>query len=123
MNQKKTVLIAEDEKQIAKYIVKAFKRLNFNVIESYDGDETIRKAIASNPDIILLDILMPKIDGVEVIKQLRCKGSPCENTPIIVLSALNKLHQKRAAMEAGANEYLCKPMFTEDITNEVMKWL
>lgn len=123
MNKKKTILIAEDEKQIIHFIVNAFEKLNFNVIKSYDGLDTVHKAMEYVPDIILLDILMPKKNGVEVIKELRAEGSACSKTPIVVLSALDKIYQKREALDAGANEYLCKPMFTEDIINEVLKWV
>lgn len=117
------ILIAEDDRQIAHFIVAAFERLGFKVIESHDGQETIMAAREHLPDAILLDILMPKINGVEVIKNLREPESPCRKTPIIVLSALDKLYQKREALEAGADDYLCKPMFTEDIISEVYKWL
>ena len=123
MKKNKTILIAEDEKQIIHFIVNAFEKLNFNVIKSYDGVDTVNKATKFVPDIILLDILMPKKNGIDVIKELRAEGSSCLKIPIIVLSALDKIYQKREALDAGANEYLCKPMFTEDIVNEVFKWV
>lgn len=119
----KSILIAEDDRQIAKFIVAAFERLGFEVFESHDGHETITVAQKHRPEVILLDILMPNLNGVEVIKILRESDSPCKHTPILVLSALDKLYQKREALEAGANEYLCKPMFTEDIIREVLKWV
>lgn len=117
------ILIAEDDRQIAKFFVSAFERLGFSVIKSHDGQETIDAALKHHPDVILLDILMPKLNGVEVIKKLREPESSCKNTPILVLSALDKLYQKREALEAGADEYMCKPIFTEDIVAEVLKWV
>ncbi|MGD8847293.1 MAG: response regulator [Desulfobacteraceae bacterium] len=119
----KSILIAEDDREIAHFIVATFERLGFKVIKSHDGRKTISAARKHLPDVILLDILMPKINGVEVIHNLRESDSPCRKTPIIVLSALDRLYQKREALEAGADVYLCKPMFTEDIVSEVLKWV
>ncbi|MFZ1983054.1 MAG: response regulator [Desulfatitalea sp.] len=119
----KTILIAEDEKPIAVFLKKALNRLGFNSIVAYNGDEALKLCLKHKPDAIILDILMPKLNGIEVLKILREEDSVCSRTPIIVLSALDKLYQIREAMEAGATKYLTKPMFTEDIIREVLECL
>lgn len=123
MNAGKAILIGEDERPIAAFLGKAFARIGFKPIMAFDGEQVLRKAIKHRPDAIILDILMPKMCGIEVLKKLRDEQSACAKTPIVVLSALDKLYQIREGMEAGATKYLTKPMFTEDIVKEVLECL
>ncbi|MDA8137887.1 MAG: response regulator [Desulfobacteraceae bacterium] len=123
MHTGKTILIAEDERPIAAFLEKALNRLGFITIAAYNGEEALKESLKHKPDAIILDILMPKLNGIEVLKKLREENSVCSKTPVIVLSALDKLYQIREAMEAGATKYLTKPMFTEDIIREVLECL
>lgn len=123
MHTDETILIAEDERLIATFLEKAFHRLGFNTIAAANGEEALNASLRHNPSVIILDVLMPKLNGIEVLKKLRAEDSVCVKTPIVVLSALDKLYHIREAMDAGATKYLTKPIFTADIVREVLECL
>lgn len=123
MKKKRSVLIAEDEKAIALYMEKALTRIDISVFVAYDGKMALDKILKEKPNAILLDILMPKMSGIDVIRAIKKSGPPYSDIPIIVLSALDKTYEIREAMEAGANSYLSKPLFTDEIIEELQKWL
>lgn len=102
---------------------KALTRLGISVSTAYDGKTALDKVLKEKPDAILLDILMPKMSGIDVIKAIRKSGPAYSGIPIIVLSALDKTYEIREAIEAGANSYLSKPLFTDEIIEELLKWL
>ena len=103
------ILIADDERDIIEMLEYALNKEGYNVITAEDGAETIKKAEAHKPDIILLDIMMPKMDGIEVCRTLRGKPG-FENTIIIILTARGEEYSEVAGFDAGADDYVTKPV-------------
>lgn len=105
----KTILIADDEQDILELLEYALKKEGYQVYKASDGEETIEKAKKHQPDIMLLDIMMPKMDGIEVCRALR--GMPqFENTLIVILTARGEEYSEVAGFDAGADDYVTKPV-------------
>ena len=102
-------MIADDERDIIEMLEYALNKEGYHVITAEDGAETIKKAEAHKPDIILLDIMMPKMDGIEVCRTLRSKPG-FENTIIIILTARGEEYSEVAGFDAGADDYVTKPV-------------
>lgn len=122
MAEGRKILIAEDAKGISEYLVKAFERIGFDVATAIDGIEALKKIRKNKPDVILLDILMPKKSGIEVLKDIKADAD-LRAIPVVILSCRDSSHQIREALEAGAAEYITKPEFTEDIVSKVNRVL
>lgn len=110
----KKILIIEDEIELLDGISEILQFEGFDVVQANNGLDGIELAINSNPDLILSDIMMPGIDGFEVLKRLR-KHSKTVKTPIILITALSERVNIRIGMELGANDYLIKPFTREDL--------
>lgn len=105
---KKKILLADDEEDIKTVIKLYLESKGYDVVTSYDGLDTLDKVKAEKPDLILLDIMMPVINGFEVCKQLKAD----ENTshiPIVMLSAASHSDSVEQAIDAGAVDYIMKP--------------
>ncbi|MBF0477084.1 MAG: response regulator [Deltaproteobacteria bacterium] len=100
-----TVLVIEDEAPIRAFLRAFLQSQNYKLIEATTGGEGISLAASHNPDVILLDLGLPDIDGLEVIKRVR----EWTNTPIIIISARGKEQDKIDGLDAGADDYLIKP--------------
>ena len=100
-----TVLIIEDELPIRRFVRATLGSEGFSLVEAENGKEGISLAASHHPEIVLLDLGLPDIDGLEVIKQIR----EWTSVPIIVISARGKEKDKVAALDAGADDYLTKP--------------
>ncbi|MBK9451695.1 MAG: response regulator transcription factor [Bacteroidetes bacterium] len=105
----KKILIADDEPDILEMLEYALLRDGFEVYKAQDGEETLRKAAKHLPDIILLDVMMPKMDGIEVCRALR-QDNKFENTIILILTARSEEYSEVAGFEAGADDYVTKPV-------------
>ena len=99
------ILIVDDEKNIVDIIAFNLKKEGYTVITAADGEEGVQKAMEENPDLILLDIMMPKMDGYEVCKKIREK----KNTPIIMLTARSDEKDELQGFQLGVDEYITKP--------------
>lgn len=115
MNKQKTVLIADDEPQIREILSIYFKKEGFKVIEAADGAEALVQVQAGKPDIILLDIMMPVLDGLEVCKQVR----KISDIPIIMLTAKDSDDDRILGLEIGADDYISKPFNTREVVARV----
>lgn len=105
----KSILIADDEKDILDLLEYALKKEDYQVFRAMDGEETIEVAEKHVPNIVLLDIMMPKMDGIEVCRQLR--DNPLfENTYILILTARGEEYSEVAGFDAGADDYITKPV-------------
>ncbi len=102
---KQRVLVVDDEPQIHRFVRPSLIANGFDVIEALDGAGAVRRAAADAPDIILLDLGLPDIDGKDVIRQIR----EWSETPIIVISARNREAEKIEALDLGADDYVDKP--------------
>jgi DNA-binding response OmpR family regulator len=100
-----TVLIVDDEPQIRDFLEVGFVYEGFRVLQATTGPEAIRVAIERQPDIIILDIMLPDLDGLEVTSQLR----RCYDVPIIMLTAKDEIDDRVTGLDHGADDYLTKP--------------
>ena len=105
------ILIVDDEKNIADIIAFNLKKEGYQVIKAGDGEEGVKMAMEENPDLILLDIMMPKMDGYEACKKIREK----KNTPIIMLTARAEELDKVLGLELGADDYVTKPFGVREL--------
>jgi two-component system, OmpR family, KDP operon response regulator KdpE len=106
------VLVIEDEVPIRRFLRTALEGRGFKLLEAATGTQGLAMAATDNPDIILLDLGLPDIDGLEVIQRLR----EWTNTPIIVISARGRDADKVDALDTGADDYLTKPFSVEELT-------
>ena len=106
MEQKKTVLIVEDEKNIVDIIRFNLQRTGYNTLEAYDGEAGLAMAREKKPDLILLDVMMPKMMGFDVCRALRAEG---DNVPVIILTAREEEEDKILGLEIGADDYITSP--------------
>lgn len=106
------VLIAEDEKDLNRLMVKTLKKAGYHVDAAFDGEEALLFMMGSEYDAILLDIMMPKKDGREVLKELRSKGI---QTPVLFLTARDSIEDRVEGLDLGADDYLVKPFAFEEL--------
>lgn len=106
-----TVLIVDDERAIQKFLRASLEDNGFAVIEAATGQSALALAVAKKPDIILLDLSLPDMDGLEVLKRLREWNS----APVIVVSARNQESDKITGLDRGADDYLIKPFGVEEL--------
>ncbi|MDL2248553.1 response regulator YycF [Tyzzerella sp. OttesenSCG-928-J15] len=111
----KKVLVVDDEKNIVDIVVFNLKKEGYEVIAAFDGEEGLKKALEEDPDLILLDIMMPKLDGFEVCKKVREK----KETPIIMLTARAEEVDKVLGLELGADDYVTKPFGVRELMARV----
>ena len=108
---KYTILVVEDDKPVRTLITTTLKANGYRFIEALTGEEAILQATSHNPDIILLDLGLPDMDGVEIIRKVRTWS----NVPIIVISARSEDSDKIDALDSGADDYLTKPFSVEEL--------
>jgi two-component system response regulator VicR len=116
MEQKKKVLIVEDEKNIVDILRFNLQRSGYDTIEAYDGEDGLNKAMLENPDLILLDVMLPKMIGFDVCKTLRQMGN---NVPVIILTAREEETDKVLGLEIGADDYITKPFSMRELIARV----
>lgn len=110
------ILLIEDELQIVNFISRGLRREGYNIITATDGTSGLELTFAELPDLIILDIMLPDIDGLNVCRQIR------ENelqTPILMLTAKDAIPDRVAGLEAGADDYLGKPFAFEELLARV----
>lgn len=112
---KQKILIADDEAQIREILRIYFEKEDFDVIEAADGAEAILKVQSEKPDILLLDIMMPVLDGIEVCKQVR----KMSELPIIMVTAKDDDDDRIAGLEIGADDYITKPFNSREVVARV----
>jgi DNA-binding response OmpR family regulator len=113
MNER--ILIVEDEVSLAQAVAYALKREGFQVRIATDGQEGLRMALTEKPDLVILDLMLPKLDGWEVCRTLRAK-SP---VPILILTARGEEHDKVIGLELGADDYVVKPFSMRELIARV----
>ena len=106
------ILVVEDEKKINDVIVKTLKKEKYGVDSCFDGEEALDYIFSVEYDIILLDIMLPKKDGFEVLKSMRKKGI---NTPVLFLTARDQIEDRVRGLDLGADDYLVKPFAFEEL--------
>ena len=116
MNTQKTVLIVEDEKNIVDILRFNLQREGYRTLEAYDGEDGLAQAVSASPDLILLDVMLPKMNGFDVCKSLRSQGS---NVPVIILTAREEESDKVLGLEIGADDYITKPFSMRELIARV----
>jgi len=122
MAEKKTILVVDDEKAFVDVLKLRLETLDFNVIEGYDGEEALNKAKASSPDLILLDIMMPKLNGYQVCTTLK-KDEKYKHIPIIMFTSKAQEEDKFWGEECGADAYVTKPYAFDDLIKIIQKFV
>lgn len=111
----KSVLVVDDERVLVETISYNLRRAGFDVLPAYDGEEALRIARADRPNVILLDLMLPKLDGFEVCRVLRREST----TPILMLTARDDEIDKVLGLELGADDYLTKPFSMRELVARV----
>lgn len=106
------ILFAEDDRDLSSVIVRVLQYNKFDVQSAYDGAEALELLENEKFDVLVLDIMMPKIDGITVVKRLRERGNPI---PILLLTALAETDDKVSGLDAGADDYLTKPFVIKEL--------
>lgn len=113
VNSKKKILIIEDDKTLSRLYEKHLKSKGYETTVAFDGEEGLKKVKEAKPDLILLDIVMPKLDGISVLKILK-KDSATNKIPVIMLTVLEKTESVSEALQAGITHYLIKSNYSLD---------
>ena len=116
MEQKKTVLVVEDEKSIVDILRFNLEKEGYAVVTAYDGDTGLDQALNGSPDLILLDVMLPRMNGFDVCRTLRDKGN---NVPVIILTAREEEADKVMGLEIGADDYITKPFSMRELMARV----
>jgi two-component system, OmpR family, alkaline phosphatase synthesis response regulator PhoP len=116
MIMKKTVLVVEDEVSIATLLKYNLEQAGYHVLTAHDGKEGLNTIVTSNPDLVLLDLMLPTLDGMEVCKEVRRLRL---NVPIIMLTAREDEFDKVLGLELGADDYMTKPFSPREVVARV----
>ena len=112
------ILVVEDDQDIRDLLVDSLMDLGYDVVEAADGGAGYQRALEEHPDIILLDVMMPVMDGFEVLEKL--KNNPATNSaPVIMVSAKGQEMDINTAVDAGAWSYIVKPWDPEDLEAKI----
>lgn len=106
------ILLAEDEVSLSKALKVILERNNYSVDQVYDGEEALYFLSADNYDCLILDLMMPKVDGITVLKTMRKEGNML---PVIILTAKSEVDDKVLGLDSGANDYLTKPFNSREL--------
>jgi DNA-binding response OmpR family regulator len=118
MTEAKKVLVAEDEPDIRGLIVFSLQYAGYQVVEALNGDEAVRLAESEQPDLILLDVRMPRMNGYEACSVLKSQDST-RGIPIVFLSARGQETEIKQGLELGAEEYILKPFAPDELYERV----
>jgi len=115
MEKAKKILIVEDEKDISEIIAYNIRRQGYDVDTAYDGETGLNKALSGEFDLVLLDVMLPKMDGFEICKRIREKLQ----TPIIILTAREEENDKIMGLDLGADDYMTKPFSIGELSSRI----
>ena len=106
------LLYAEDEKSLARAVSTILVRNNYSVDVVYDGESALDYLATENYDGVILDVMMPKRDGIEVLREMRARG---DSTPVLLLTAKSEIDDRVVGLDSGANDYLTKPFDMKEL--------
>jgi DNA-binding response OmpR family regulator len=116
------VLVADDEEDIRMLVTFRLKRAGYDVLEASDGEQALRLATEGSPDVAVLDVMMPKLSGFEVLGELRSNAATSE-LPVILLTARAQPADVERGLAAGADDYVTKPFSPEELRGRVASLL
>jgi two-component system, OmpR family, response regulator MprA len=106
------ILVVDDEPSVRSALQRALSLERYHVEEAADGREALERVAAREPDLVLLDVAMPRLDGLEACRRLRAQGS---RVPVLMLTAREEVRDRVAGLDAGADDYLVKPFALEEL--------
>ncbi|MBQ4564055.1 MAG: response regulator transcription factor [Lachnospiraceae bacterium] len=106
------ILLAEDEQSLARALVRILEKNNYSAQAVYNGVDALKHLETGNYDAVILDIMMPGLDGITVLKRLRAQGN---QIPVMMLTAKSEIDDKVLGLDSGANDYLTKPFDTKEL--------
>ena len=110
------LLIVEDEESLNKVLVKVLRKLGYTTDSALDGQEAVDLYFENNYDLVILDLDLPKLDGMEVLGAIRADNV---ELPVLILSARSEIHNKIQGLDEGANDYLTKPFHFDELTARI----
>lgn len=110
------LLIIEDEERMNQLLVKVLRKIGYTTDSAIDGEEAVNLYFENNYDLVVLDLNLPKLDGMEVLKVIREDNT---HLPVLILSARSELHDKIQGLDEGANDYLTKPFHFDELTARI----
>lgn len=116
--QRPRILIADDNVQNVELLEVFLEELDCEVITAYDGEETLHAIREQKPDLILLDIMMPRISGFEICRQIK-EDPETRSLPVLMVTALNEAGDVERAVQAGADDFISKPIQKDDLLQRV----
>jgi DNA-binding response OmpR family regulator len=116
------ILIADDDEDIRELVVFRLERSGYDVMAAPDGEEAFRLAVDRTPDLAVLDVMMPKVDGYELTRRLR-NNEPTSRMPVILLTARAQEEDVARGFEAGADDYIRKPFSPQELRARVQTLL
>jgi two-component system response regulator MprA len=108
----KRVLVVEDDEQVRRSVERALRFEGYAVSVVGDGEEALQALAGDRPDVVVLDVMMPRLDGIGVCRLMRARG---DRTPVLMLTARHELSDRVAGLDAGADDYLVKPFALEEL--------
>ncbi len=122
MSEKLRILLVDDEPHIVKMVGKRLEVEGFELLTATDGEEGLAKAQAEHPDLIILDLMLPKMNGYEVCTLLK-QNTRCHAIPIVLFTAKVQEKDERLGMECGANAYIRKPFRSQELVETIRELL
>lgn len=110
------ILVVEDEVRLREALVQLLRKQNYTVDSDGDGESGLDDALSGIYDVIILDIMLPKLDGISILREIRAEGL---NVPVLMLTAKGEISDKVVGLDAGADDYLAKPFNTEELLARV----
>lgn len=120
--RKNKILVVDDDKDLVNMLVSRLKVQGYEVIPAYDGAEALRMAGSESPDLILLDIIMPVLDGLTVLRRLR-EAKETKETPIIMITAKGTSRAIFEAQGLGTTDYIIKPINLEELLKIIARYV
>lgn len=118
----KTILYVEDNEMNRKIVRAMLKNTQYQLVEAFDGEAGVAKALEVKPDLILMDVQLPKMSGIDATRKLRAEAATAQ-TPILVITSFALSGDEQKALEAGATGYLAKPYSPMDLLGRIRKLL
>lgn len=122
MENVKKILLIEDEKNIILGVKTCLELANYKAVVVQDGEKAVETAVKEQPHLILLDLMLPNVNGFEVCRQLKSRDDT-KHIPVIVLTAKTKEEDRKKAMTAGADAYMTKPFRPEELWQEIKRFI
>ena len=122
MNEKYRILLVDDEPSIVKMVGKRLEVEGFDVVVAMDGQEGLAKAQAEHPDLIILDLMLPKLNGYEVCTMLK-QDTRYQKIPVVMFTAKAQDKDEKLGMECGANAYVRKPFRAQELMDKIRSLL